>query len=138
MSMHCVRGYGHLLETFQRLTPERCPTAIMLHSYGGSIDMVSAFTRIPKGIGSRISFSFSDVINGRNREQLIARIQAVPADRLLIESDQNTALAVDDGLKRIVSTVSEAREWGEQETRERTYDNFLRFFESSLGKMSEY
>lgn len=45
-----------------------------------------AFTRMPK-IGPRFYFSFSSVINASKgqQEKLIARIRAVPDDRLLLE-----------------------------------------------------
>eukprot|EP00198_Chlamydomonas_reinhardtii_P014418 XP_001703755.1 predicted protein [Chlamydomonas reinhardtii] len=93
VSMHCVQGYGHLQDMLRRLGPEGCPPKIMLHSYGGSVDLVKGFTRLPGGLGERIYFSFSDVINGRKpgqRAKLLQRLAAVPAERLLLESDQNS------------------------------------------------
>jgi hypothetical protein len=87
-SVHCVRGYGHLLSLFAGLPgPGACPPAVMLHSYGGSPEEVGRFTRL-KGIGGRFYFSFSAAINARTPEKLAARIRAVPDDRLLLESDQ--------------------------------------------------
>lgn len=87
VSMHCVRAYGHMLELFSKLTPDLCPTKVMLHSYGGSPDEIPKYCKL-KGIGDRFFFSFSHAINGRTPEKLMARIAAVPDDRLLIESDQ--------------------------------------------------
>lgn len=53
---------------------------VMLHSYGGSVDMITSFTKLPQ-VGDRFYFSFSSVINGRQRDKMIARIKAVPDDR---------------------------------------------------------
>jgi hypothetical protein len=88
VSVHCVRGYGHLLQLLASLPREGgCPPAVMLHSYGGSPEEVARFVALP-GVGPRVFFSFSSAINGRNPDKLAARIRAVPDDRLLLESDQ--------------------------------------------------
>lgn len=67
--------------------PESCPTKIMLHSYGGSVEEIPRFYKLP-GIGDRVYYSFSHAINHRTPDKLRARIAAVPDDKLLIESDQ--------------------------------------------------
>jgi Tat protein secretion system quality control protein TatD with DNase activity len=59
----------------------------MLHSYGGSVEEIPRFCKIPN-IGPRFYFSFSHAINHRTPEKLRARVAAVPDDRLLLESDQ--------------------------------------------------
>jgi hypothetical protein len=89
VSIHCVRGYGHLLQLFAALPASGagCPPAVMLHSYGGSPEDVARFCRLP-GIGRRFFFSFSAAINARAPDKLVARVRAVPDDRLLVESDQ--------------------------------------------------
>ena len=99
VSVHCVRGYGHLLQLFSDLNskPQQqqqqqqpaWPPAIMLHSYGGSVEEVARFCALPRGLGDAFFFSFSAAINGRTApDKLRQRIAAVPDDRLLIESDQ--------------------------------------------------
>jgi Tat protein secretion system quality control protein TatD with DNase activity len=89
VSVHCVKGYGRLLTYFTALgkTPGSCPPKVMLHSYGGSVEEIPRFCKIPN-IGSRFYFSFSHAINHRTPEKLRARVAAVPDDRLLLESDQ--------------------------------------------------
>jgi hypothetical protein len=48
----------------------------MLHSYGGSPDMVNAFAKLPRGLGQRFYFGFSHVINGtKGRQKLLERIR---------------------------------------------------------------
>jgi hypothetical protein len=52
------------------------PLQVMLHSYGGSPDMVAAFTKLPGGLGQRFYFGFSHVINGtKGRGKLLDRIR---------------------------------------------------------------
>eukprot|EP00959_Pyramimonas_sp_CCMP1952_P465773 9488906-Pyramimonas_sp.AAC.1 len=96
VSMHCVRCYGHMAQLFRDLKPEECPPKVMLHSFGGSHEMIKGFIKLPK-IGNRFYFSFSSAINATNLDKLVQRIQAVPDDRLLLESDQVSALAIDAG-----------------------------------------
>lgn len=89
VSVHCVKGYGHLLDFFTSLSkdPDSCPPKVMLHSYGGSVEEIPRFCKLAN-IGSRFYFSFSHAINHRTPEKLRARVAAVPDDRLLLESDQ--------------------------------------------------
>ena len=100
-----------VLDFFRALPPERVPPKVMLHSFGGSVELLAAFVGLPR-VGGRFYFSFSEVINGKGgcgRDKLVARIQAVPEDRLLAESDQNSALKIDDALKGSVQMIAEAK-----------------------------
>jgi hypothetical protein len=115
VSVHCVRAYGHLLALFEGLAAgggAACPPAVMLHSYGGSPEDVARFARLP-AVGRRFYFSFSAAINGRTPGKLAARVAAVPADRLLVESDQARPLGGGAGkgapkLRRGASTEGRA------------------------------
>ncbi|KAG1673942.1 hypothetical protein FOA52_015697 [Chlamydomonas sp. UWO 241] len=128
VSMHCVRAYGQLHDLLRTLPPSAVPPAIMLHSYGGSVECVSQFTRgLPGGIGSRIYFSFSTTIDGRNRDKLLARIAAVPDHRLLVESDQSSSTRIDEALGAIMAAVGEAKGWGAEQVARVTSDNFDAF-----------
>lgn len=131
VSLHCVRGYGHLADIFRRLPAGGHPPAVMLHSFGGDVQVISQFTKMP-AIGRRFYFSFSTVINGRAPEKMLARIAAVPDDRLLLESDQNTPLAVDDALCAALQAVAAAKGWGVEEALERTFSNYREFFAGTL------
>jgi len=129
VSMHCVRGYGHLHDLLRRLGPGACPPRIMLHSFGGSVESVEQFTKgLPQGVGSRVYFSFSTVINGKQREKLLQRMAAVPDNRVLIESDQNTPLHIDSGLQEVVGLMAEAKGLPLQQAAELAMSNFKAFY----------
>ncbi|PNH03434.1 hypothetical protein TSOC_010501 [Tetrabaena socialis] len=118
-----------------RTTPPYCGAS----SYGGSVDLVRGFTCLPGGVGERVYFSFSSVINDRPgpaRAKLLARLAAVPLSRLLIESDQNTPGAVDAGLLAILGAAAEARGMGVEEVAQATTANFRRFYGASLAAMA--
>ncbi|GLI64939.1 hypothetical protein VaNZ11_008340 [Volvox africanus] len=134
-SLHCVQGYGALQDMLRTLGPEGCPPRIMLHSYGGSVDLIKGFTKLPKGVGSRIYFSFSSVINGRARDKLLERLRAVPLERLLVESDQNSPLGVDPGLRAILEAVAEARGIAIEDAAAATTNNFLEFYGTCIERM---
>lgn len=75
--LHCIKAHAALLEL---LDEEPLPPSI-LHSYSGSAEMVPAFCRA----GHAISFAGAITRPQARRPGLAAR--AVPADRLLIETD---------------------------------------------------
>ena len=78
-SIHCLKVWGRMLELLQNgPVPER---GFLLHSYGGSAEMIPAFA----ALGAYFSFPgyFLRDAKGRHREAF----KAVPSDRLLIETD---------------------------------------------------
>ncbi|KAF9959876.1 hypothetical protein BGZ65_013009 [Modicella reniformis] len=102
------------------------PPRLCMHSYGGSRDMLKAFTKLDHP--PEIFFSFSIVINGRLQEQKLKElIMAVPEDRLLIESDHHSHSQVDSLLVEMVQRVAQIRGWTVEETVEKTAQNWHRF-----------
>lgn len=81
VSMHCVRAQSHALALLR--ARETLPPVIVLHSYGGSIEMAREFLKLR----AHVAFGFSECINTRNAAKTRALIAGLPADRLLIESD---------------------------------------------------
>ncbi len=79
--VHCVKAWGPMLEIIKA---ER-PGIFMLHSYGGSPEMMPEFT----ALGAY--FSFSGAIMDSKREKLRAALKAVPADRVLFETESPEA-----------------------------------------------
>ncbi|KAF9966091.1 hypothetical protein BGZ70_003322 [Mortierella alpina] len=102
------------------------PPRLCMHSYGGSVDMLKAFTKMDHA--PEIFFSFSILINGRLQERKLRElILAVPEDRLLIESDHHSHSQVDQLLVEMVHKVAEIREWTLKETVEKAARNWNRF-----------
>ncbi len=79
LTVHCLRAFG-LLEEILRDAP-RPARGVLLHSYGGPLEMVPGFVRL----GAYFSVS-PYFFHERKREQLEV-FKAVPLDRLLIETD---------------------------------------------------
>ncbi|KAF9287955.1 hypothetical protein BGZ74_000986 [Mortierella antarctica] len=107
---------------FEKVLPPR----LCMHSYGGSVDMMRAFTKMDHP--PEIFFSFSILINGRLQERKLQElIQAVPEDRLLIESDHHSHKLLDGLLMDMVKKVSEIRGWTIEQTVQKTTRNWHRF-----------
>lgn len=75
--VHCVRAWGRLVE----LLAEHAPDRFLLHAYAGSADLVPVLARR----GAWFSFAGSVLHPGRDKAR--SAIQAVPPDRLLVETD---------------------------------------------------
>ena len=141
VSIHCLKAWGHLLELLQENgVPKR---GFLLHSYGGSAEMVSAFAKL----GAYYSFSgyFLREAKSRHREAF----KEVPTDRLLIETDapdmqlpsQLTEYLLKDGEGKAVNHPANIRiiyrelakflEEPEEQLVKRVEANFLRYFEGS-------
>lgn len=78
-SIHCLRAWGRLLELLQN--NPRPARGLVLHSFGGPAEMVPALAKL----GACFSFP-GYFLNERKLKQREA-FKAVPADRLLIETD---------------------------------------------------
>lgn len=78
-SIHCRKAWGELRATLEAFGPN--PRGFILHSYAGSAEMVPVFA----SLGAYFSFSGAITFPGRHRLQKAAK--AVPAHRLLVESD---------------------------------------------------
>jgi TatD DNase family protein len=61
------------------------------------------------------------------RNKLLSRIQSVPDDRWLIETDQNTPAAIDTAMMEILEVVGEAKGWDLERTAQQAASNFELF-----------
>jgi TatD DNase family protein len=78
-SIHCLQAWGQLDELLRsRPLPQR---GVLLHAYGGPAEMVPGFVKL----GAYFSFNGSFLAEKKTRQQTAFR--AVPADRLLVETD---------------------------------------------------
>lgn len=78
-SIHCLRAWGALLELLQNMALP--PRGFLLHAYGGPAEMVPTFVQL--GAYFSWSGSFAHPQNERKRRAF----EAVPLDRLLMETD---------------------------------------------------
>lgn len=78
-SIHCLQAWGRLREILEREPRPAC--GFVLHSYGGSIELITPLSRL----GAYFSFPgyFAQDRKARQRETF----RHVPPDRLLIETD---------------------------------------------------
>jgi Tat protein secretion system quality control protein TatD with DNase activity len=143
VSVHCVQGQGHLLGYLQtqakqfsgrQLKKFKVPPHILrmcLHSFGGAPATIEQFMGL-KGFETFVSFSV--VINARliPAKKLVELIKAVPEDRLLIESDLNTPVGMDQCMVEITKIVAEARGWSIKQVVDITHKNWLRFVNYSV------
>ncbi|KAJ9514204.1 hypothetical protein QJQ45_012179 [Haematococcus lacustris] len=138
-SLHCVRATGHMMALLSSTPSEELPPRIMLHSFNGPPDSIKQLLALPRGVGSRLYFSFSATINARSgagRDKLVARIRAVPQDRLLAETDEDDARRMDAALGAVLQLVAEARGWTPEQVRDVATElltaNFEAFYDTFL------
>jgi TatD DNase family protein len=79
VSIHCIQAWGALLEILRR--EPRPARGFLLHSYGGAPDLIPALVKL--GAYFSLPGYFAHQRKARQRETF----RAVPADRLLVETD---------------------------------------------------
>jgi Tat protein secretion system quality control protein TatD with DNase activity len=111
----------------------------MLHSYSGSPEQVQQLTGIGRDahgdlepVGRRLYFSFSAALAHPSLEKTKERMCAVLDDRILIETDLEQMGEMNDALADIVRIVADAKGWTVDETVDKTWANFLRFYDGFL------
>ncbi|KAL1922494.1 uncharacterized protein VTP21DRAFT_10033 [Calcarisporiella thermophila] len=156
VSIHCVQAYGMLVNfleakfkpaSLQKLkkypsllleedeedgaeghpnqkTQEQ-PLRLCVHSYGGSKETIMSLMRLEPQI--RVYISFSIAINARLGARLKELIKAVPEDRLLLETDYNSPIGLDDKLMEVASLFAEARGLSLGEVAKKTKANWYYF-----------
>jgi TatD DNase family protein len=78
-SIHCVQAWGALLDVLQKTA--RPARGFLLHGYPGPAEMISAFTRLGA------FYSFNIELTHPRHEGRLENFRAIPADRLLVETD---------------------------------------------------
>ena len=126
--VHAVRADGALLDVLRVAASARAlPPVLVMHAYGGSAETASALVRLGSSANSRVYFGFSPRATKLRRSQAV--IQAAPADRLLIESDEHTAEAACRAVAEACHRLAAARGWSVDEAAERTAHNARAAFE---------
>lgn len=104
------------------------PTRVCMHSYSGPPDALSQF--LSSTVPADFYFSFSICINFSTpaAKKAAAVIQAVPSDRILVESDLHCAgEKMDELLKDIVFKICEIKGWSIVEGTKQLKQNWEKF-----------
>lgn len=78
VTIHCLKAWGWMIDVLTAL-PSLPP--MLIHAYGGSAEVVQPLTKMGA------FFSFGGSVLGENHLRARSALQAVPLDRLLIETD---------------------------------------------------
>ena len=108
------------------------PPVVVMHAFGGSAETAMALVRLGEAAGTRVYFGFSS--RAARLKRAAAVIAAVPADRLLVESDEHTEEAARASLAEARQRLAVARDWREEEAAERTAENARAAFDGPLGR----
>lgn len=134
-TVHCLRAWGLLLEQLKGLKP--LPRGFLLHSYGGSPELIDEL--LPHGAW----FSFSASILHPRKEKARASFLKVPLDRLLLETDAPDMLPPKEfcygdshvsglhhpaSLRAFYERAAEMRGMSMNDFAQQTLSNFRRFF----------
>lgn len=105
-SVHCVRAFGDLLDILKSSGP--FPDGVILHSYLGSAEMVSEFSKLGA------YFSFSGFLMAMKESKAKKMLKSVPPERILLETDAPDArpkLSNPDSLFLVEKENSDAKEF---------------------------
>ena len=78
VSLHCLRAHEPLLDLLER---EPLPAGGVLHSYSGGPELVARYARLG------LCFAFAGPVTFEKARRPLEAVRAVPADRLLLETD---------------------------------------------------
>lgn len=128
VSVHCVHAGGVLLLRLRRAAVRHVcaedvlPPTMALHAYTGSAELAQQLARLPHGVGKRLYFGFSAVINLRARphgteDKASAKarvaihvrqvLAALPRSQVLLESDQSRVRPVDKELTQMCGLIAD-------------------------------
>lgn len=129
VSVHCVHAQGDLQNILA--SAPRLPPSIYLHAFGGARGTVEQLIKAKK-YGDRLYFGFATCINLKSSKGKEA-IQAVPADRLVVESDRSSAEIegrIERELLEMLSIYAKLKHWhgGIEEAAIRTAENAHRLY----------
>ncbi len=93
--IHCLRAWGWLMRLLEPAGPP--PSGMLIHAYGGAAELVEPLVRM----GAYFSFAGNALKKGSRRAH--AALSAVPADRLLVETDAPAMLPPQDFRPHAVS-----------------------------------
>ncbi|MDQ8203317.1 TatD family hydrolase [Pelagicoccus sp. SDUM812003] len=138
VTIHCLQAWGMMLESVEECDLPSC--GFLLHSYGGSAEMVESFA----ALGAYFSVSGYFALERKAKQREVWK--QVPVDRLLIETDapdmagpdeyRKVSLRGEDGeeinhpanIEGVYEFVSKLRAMPMDELKEVVRENFVRLF----------
>ncbi|MBI9020496.1 MAG: TatD family hydrolase [Verrucomicrobia bacterium] len=124
-AVHCVKAWGRLIEILREHPAPR----VLLHAFGGAPEL------IPKLVELNCWFSFCGSVTNPNAKRVRASAAAVPAERLLIETDSPDfppagceAPNEPANLIHVARSVAEIRGVSLEEIARQTFSNSEAFF----------
>jgi len=118
IAVHCVQAWGRLIEILKE-HPAPC---ILLHAYSGSAELIPELMKLNGW------FSFGEAVMNPKSKKARASVVAVPAERLLIETD---SAGEPEKLVDIARTVAELRGVPVEEIADLTFTNAQKLFAGS-------
>jgi TatD DNase family protein len=128
VSIHCLKAWGRLLEILQSEPRPKC--GFVLHSFGGPKEMVPALTELGA------YFSFPGYFAHERKLKQREAFRAVPADRLLIETDAPDQL-LPEKLSNYSITDSDGKPLNHPANLGVVYRFLARFFEKPIEKLAQ-
>ncbi|KAI4348426.1 hypothetical protein L6164_009151 [Bauhinia variegata] len=136
-TVHCVAAFDELVELMRSMGP--FPAGVILHSYMGSAELVPELSEL----GSYFSFSGHNMSQNANAFKRV--LNAVPSDRILLETDSPDALPKSllpnetfnqpANLHYVLDYVASLLEVTKEELAELTYHNAVRLFSYKGSKV---
>lgn len=117
--VHMVKAYEKTLSILKEYRPKN---GLMIHAYSGSKEMIKDFAEIGA------YFSLGGFFLRKDLKKQSALLQAIPSDRLLIETDSDEHITINEVAEKIAKLMNRSLE----ELRTQTSDNALSF----LGKIN--
>lgn len=127
-SIHCLKAWGRLLEILQNEPLPKC--GLVLHSFGGPKEMIPALSELGA------YFSFPGYFAHERKVKQREAFRAVPADRLLIETDAPDQL-LPDNLSNYSIKDSNGRPLNHPANLGAAYRFLAEFLEKPIEKLAE-
>ena len=109
----------------QAARPASLPPVLVMHAFGGSVETAAAIGKLAASAaargGCRAFFGFS--ARAARLRRAAAVMASLPADRLLLESDEHSAADAAPALAEACARVAAARGWSEAEAAAMTATN---------------
>ena len=114
--VHCVRSDGAMLDTLRAASA--WPPVLVMHAFGGSPETAKSLLKLGQSRACAVYFGFSD--RAARLRRAAAVVQAVPSERLLLESDQHEAASAVRAIAEACERVAAAKGWSGAEAAELT------------------